>query len=111
MEKTVYSAFLHSFECGKEASNNIHYYEKQYVKVHDNHIICIDSAEEEAHGAKFKSIIGVMFKPEYRIELWATKSFEERHYHDFVNLKMKRQIIHFCDGTVLTITKDEFVLK
>ena len=98
----VYSTFNHSFNCSKE-NTDIHYYEKQYVKAPNNHVICINSAEDEAHGTKFNSIIGKMFQPEYRIELWATKTFEERKKQDFINLQMKRQIIHFCDGTVKVV--------
>jgi len=95
----VYSAFSHSFSISKE-DTDVHYYESKYVKAPNNHVICIDSAREEAHDANFKSIIGKTFQPEYRIELWATKTFEERREQDFIVLQMKRQIIHFCDGTV-----------
>jgi hypothetical protein len=94
----VYSAFSHVFSTSKE-NTDIHYYESKYVKAPNNHVICIDSAREEAHSAKFNSIIGKTFQPEYRIELWATKTFEERKKQDFINLQMKRQIIHYCDGT------------
>lgn len=92
MEIKVYSSFMHSFECGKNASTDIHYYERQYVKAANDHVICINSSDNH-------SIIGKMFQPEYRIELWAVKSFEERKKQDFINLQMKRQIIHFCDGS------------
>lgn len=98
MNTQVYSSFIHSFECGKNASTDIHYYEKQYVKAPNDYVICINSAENEAHGAKFNSIIGKMFQPEYRIELWATNTFEERKKQDFIKLQMQRQIIHFCNG-------------
>jgi hypothetical protein len=95
----VYSAFSHSFSISKE-DTDIHYYESKYVKAPNNHVICINSAEDEAHGTKFNSIIGKMFQPEYRIELWATKTFEERREQDFIVLQKRRQVIHYCDGTV-----------
>ena len=94
----VYSAFSHEFACSKE-NTDIHYYESKYVKAPNNHVICIDSARSESHGAKFSSIIGKTFQPEYRIELWATKTFEERKKQDFIHLQKKRQIIHYCNGT------------
>ena len=105
----VYSTFNHSFNCSKE-NTDIHYYEKQYVKAPNNHVICINSAEDEARGAKFNSIIGKMFQPAYRIELWATKTFEERRTQD-LKLQMKRQIIHFCDGTVKVVELKDFTIS
>ena len=86
----VYSAFSHEFSTSKE-NTDIHYYESKYVKAPNNHVICIDSTKQE--------FLGKMFQPEYRIELWATKSFEERKKQDFINLQRKRQIIHYCNGT------------
>jgi hypothetical protein len=111
MEIKVFSSFFHSFEVGKNASGDIHYYEKQYVKAPNNHVICIDSAEEESHGAKFSSIIGKTFQPEYRIELWATESFKERLKQDFVKLGMKRQIIHYCNGKTVIVNSDDLQLS
>lgn len=100
METKVYSSFDHSFECGKNASREIHYYEKQWVKGPLNTVICIDSAENEAHGAKLISIIGKVVVPEFKIELWAKKSFLERAKQDFITLQMEKQIIHYCNGSI-----------
>jgi hypothetical protein len=101
----VYSAFSHKFSCSKD-DTDIHYYESKYVKAPDNHVICIDSAEKRG----FDSKIGEKFQPGYMIELWATKTFEERIKQDFINLRMKRQIIHYCDGTTKIIEVEDLQL-
>lgn len=106
----VYSSFTHSF--GVHYSNHdIHYYENRWVKAPLNHVICIDSACEEAHGFKFSQYIGKCIQPEYSIGLWATKIYEERKMHDFISLKMRRQIVHLCNGEVIVYHKHDWLMQ
>lgn len=100
METQVFSAYSHVFGGN---SKEIHYYESKYVKGPNNHVICIDSAEPESHGALFNKYIGKTFQPEYRIELWATKTYDKRKEQDKNRLQMEKQIIHFCDGTIKVV--------